>query len=234
MRQRLIDSVEICFRENNGEVVLEVLDGSPESRNQQHRFSEAFECKTCGIRYEDPEPRLFSFNSPFGACPRCQGFGNTVDLDMDLVIPDKNLSLNQGAVEPWTKPRYRAYLAELRKNARQFGIRMDTPYRSLDENERTFVLNAARQFFDFLETKKYKLHVGFPQPVSRIQRVSGMHGSRLRQEARNIFVDGKNIADVVAMTIEQAAEFFSSVHLAEAQTQSPSVFSGKSGRGCDS
>jgi excinuclease ABC subunit A len=219
MRQRLIDSVEICFRENNGEVVLEVLGSSPDSGNQQHRFSEAFECKTCGIRYEDPEPRLFSFNSPFGACPRCQGFGNTVDLDMDLVIPDKNLSLNQGAVEPWTKPRYRAYLTELRKNARQFGIRMDTPYRSLDENERTFVLNAARQFFDFLETKKYKLHVRVF--LSRYRGYSvcpECRGSRLRQEARNIFVDGKNIADVVAMTIEQAAEFFSTVHLTEAQT----------------
>jgi excinuclease ABC subunit A len=219
MRQRLIDSVEICFRENNGEVVLEVLDGSPESKNQQYRFSEAFECKTCGIRYEDPEPRLFSFNSPFGACPRCQGFGNTVDLDMDLVVPDKNLSLNQGAIEPWTKPRYRAYLAELRKDARQFGIRMDVPYRSLDETERTFVLSAARKFFDYLETKKYKLHVRVF--LSRYRGYSvcpECHGSRLRQEARNIFVDGRNIADVVAMTIEQAAEFFSTVHLSEAQT----------------
>src|SRR6185295_6497011 len=120
MRQRLVDSVEICFRENNGEVILEVLEAPA---NHQHRFSEAFECKTCGLRYEDPEPRLFSFNSPFGACPRCQGFGNTIDLDMNLVIPDKSLTLNQGAIEPWTKPRYRAYLAEFKKNSRQFGIR---------------------------------------------------------------------------------------------------------------
>jgi excinuclease ABC subunit A len=217
-RQRLIDSVEICFRENNGEVVLEVLDSSSGSGNRQHRFSEAFECKSCGIRYEDPEPRLFSFNNPFGACPRCQGFGNTVDLDMDLVIPDKNLSLNQGAVEPWTKPRYRAYLAELRKNARQLGIRMDAPYRSLDESEKTFVLAAARRFFDFLETKKYKLHVRVF--LSRYRGYSvcpECHGSRLRQEARNIFVGGKNIADVVAMTIEQAADFFANVQLTEAQ-----------------
>ena len=215
MRQRLIDSVEICFRENNGEVVLEVLE---EPAPRQYRFSEAFECKTCGTRYEDPEPKLFSFNSPFGACPRCQGFGNTIDLDMDLVIPDKNLSLNGGAVEPWTKPRYRAYLAEFKKNAHQFGIRMDAPYRTLDVDETTFVLSAVRKFFDYLETKKYKLHVRVF--LSRYRGYSvcpDCQGSRLRQEARNIFIDGKNIADVCRMTIHQAGEFFAGIHLTESQ-----------------
>src|SRR5215471_6952280 len=144
-RQRLIDSVEICFRENNGEVVFEAFEDSGPRR---YRFSEAFECKTCGIRYEDPEPRLFSFNSPFGACPRCQGFGNTIDLDMDLVIPDKNLSLNQGAVEPWTKPRYRGTLAEFKKAARQAGIPLDAPFRSFGPEQSQFVLDAVRAFFD--------------------------------------------------------------------------------------
>ena len=71
------------------------------------RFSAAFECKHCHLRYEEPEPRLFSFNNPYGACPRCQGFGNTIDFDLDLVIPDKSLTLQQGAIEPWTKPKYR-------------------------------------------------------------------------------------------------------------------------------
>jgi len=83
VRQRLIDSIEVCFRESGGEVLLEIPGG------QGHRFSEAFECKTCNIRYEDPEPRLFSFNNPFGACSRCQGFGNTIDLDLNLVLPDR-------------------------------------------------------------------------------------------------------------------------------------------------
>jgi len=215
MRQRLVDSVEICFRENNGEVILEVLEAPA---NRQHRFSEAFECKTCGLRYEDPEPRLFSFNSPFGACPRCQGFGNTIDLDMNLVIPDKSLTLNQGAIEPWTKPRYRAYLAEFKKNSRQFGIRMDVPYRTLDVDETTFVLNAVRKFFDYLETKKYKLHVRvFLSRYRGFSVCPDCHGSRLRQEARSIFIDGRNIADVVGMTIRQASEFFSGIQLTESQ-----------------
>src|SRR5437870_2078273 len=154
IRQRLVDSVEICFRENNGEVVFELV----ESR-EQFRFSEAFECKKCGIRYEDPEPKLFSFNNPFGACPRCQGFGNTIDLDFDLVIPDKSKSLNQGALEPWTKPRYRTYLTDFKKTARGKSVRLDVPYRELTMDERAFVLNGVRDFFDYLETKKYKLHV---------------------------------------------------------------------------
>src|SRR5215510_12148497 len=135
IRQRLIDSVEICFRENNGEVILEVLDwpsgNGAAPQQKQFRFSESFECKNCGIRYEDPEPQLFSFNSPFGACPRCQGFGNTIDLDLDLVIPDKSKSITQGAIEPWTKPRYRAYLNEFKKTARLRSVRMDVPFRDL-------------------------------------------------------------------------------------------------------
>ena len=90
-------------------------------------FSERFQCKTCKIIYQDPEPSLFSFN-PYGACPRCQGFGNTVDFDLDLVIPDKNESLAGGAIEPSTKPRYRIHLNELRKAARAKKIRVDVPY----------------------------------------------------------------------------------------------------------
>src|SRR5215831_6861540 len=158
IRQRLIDSIEICFHENSGEVFLEVLEWptSEGNGNAPHekvfRFSESFECKKCGIRYEDPEPKLFSFNSPFGACPRCQGFGNTIDLDLDLVVPDKTKSLNGGAIEPWTKPRYRTYFADFKKSARGRGIRMDVPFRELSPDERAFVTNSIREFFDYLET----------------------------------------------------------------------------------
>ena len=81
--------------------------------SQRLRFSQRFECKHCNLRYEEPEPRLFSFNNPYGACPRCQGFGNTIDFDLDLVIPDKSKTLNQGAIDPWTKPKYRPLFTEL-------------------------------------------------------------------------------------------------------------------------
>src|SRR5215468_9143061 len=197
IRQRLIDSVEICFRENNGEVILEVLDwpsgNGSTPHEKQFRFSESFECKKCGIRYEDPEPKLFSFNSPFGACPRCQGFGNTIDLDLDLVIPDKSKSLNEGAIEPWTKPRYRAYFSDFKKTARGRGLRFDVPYRDLPRDDRAYVMNAVREFFDYLETKKYKLHVRvFLSRYRGYTVCPECGGSRLRREARDIYINGKN------------------------------------------
>jgi len=224
IRQRLIDSVETCFRENNGEVILEVLEWATKNgtspQEKRFRFSEAFECKKCNIRYEDPEPKLFSFNNPFGACPRCQGFGNTIDLDLDLVIPDKSKSLSQGAVEPWTKPRYRTYQNDFRKSARGRGIRLDVPFRDLAPQERTYTMNAVREFFDYLETKKYKLHVRvFLSRYRGYTVCPECNGSRLRQEARDIFINGKNIADVCRMTIQESHEFFAKLQLSESQAE---------------
>src|SRR5262247_139146 len=224
IRQRLIDSVEICFRENNGEVILEVLDAAHGngaiSQGKQVRFTESFECKKCGIRYEDPEPKLFSVNSPFGACPRCQGFGNTIDLDLDLVIPDKSKSLSEGTIEPWTKPRYRTYFNDFRKAARGRGVRLDVPFRDLNADDRAFVLNAVREFFDYLETKKYKLHVRvFLSRYRGYTVCPECEGSRLRQEARDIYIDGKNIADVCRMTIQRSHEFFRQLRLSGAQAE---------------
>ena len=124
-RARIVDAVEISYRES-GEVIFETAHREGQAP-EQLRFSQRFECKSCNIRYEEPEPRLFSFNNPYGACPRCQGFGNTIDFDLDLVIPDKSLTLNEGAIEPWTKPKYRSLLADLKRFARETGIPVDVP-----------------------------------------------------------------------------------------------------------
>ncbi len=220
IRQRLIDSVEICFRENNGEVLLEIAAEPPAPTPTRLRFNEAFECKTCNIRYEDPEPKLFSFNNPFGACPRCQGFGNTIDLDLDLVIPDKTKSMNQGLVEPWNKPRYRTYLADFKKTARAQGIHMDVAFRDLPQQDRTQVLAAIREFFDYLETKKYKLHVRvFLSRYRGYTVCPECNGSRLRKEALDVYVDGKNIADVCRMTVYESAQFFLNLKLTAMQAK---------------
>src|ERR1700674_933933 len=122
-RSRIVDAVEIGYREA-GEVIFEtaIRDGDGETP-QRLRFSQRFECKNDGSRYEEPEPRLFSFNNPYGACPRCQGFGNTIDFDLDLVIPDKGKTLNEGAIEPWTKPKYRTLFTELKRFAPRRGFR---------------------------------------------------------------------------------------------------------------
>ncbi len=121
LHQRLVDSLEICYRES-GEVLFEKAAAEPPERL---RFSEKFACKRCDIEFADPEPSLFSFNSPTGACPRCQGFGNTIDYDIERVIPDRSLSLEDGAVEPWTKPQHRWGYTLLR----QHGARQGAPER---------------------------------------------------------------------------------------------------------
>ena len=107
---------------------------------QVHLFSERFECRPCGNKYEVPEPRLFSFNSPFGACPTCHGVGNIIELDMSLVVPDPSKSIQQNAIEPWSKPHYRSHLVELKRAVRGRGVRLNIPWSELSEKERRFVV----------------------------------------------------------------------------------------------
>ena len=132
-RLRIVDAIEQGYRES-GEVLVETAPRDGEEP-QTFRFSQRFECKNCNIRYEEPEPRLFSFNNPFGACPRCQGFGNTIDFDLNLVIPNKALTLSEGAVEPWTKPKYKPLATDMRRYARAAGIPLDVPWQDLDPDQ---------------------------------------------------------------------------------------------------
>jgi excinuclease ABC subunit A len=219
-RARIVDAVEISYRES-GEVIFE--SAPREDRTcERLRFSQRFECKSCNLRYEEPEPRLFSFNNPYGACPRCQGFGNTIDFDLDLVIPDKTLTLNQGAIEPWTKPKYRALQADLKRFAREGGIPMDVAWNELDRDYQRLVIEGegrflgVRGFFNYLERKKYKLHVRvFLSRYRGYSVCSACNGARLRVEARQVKINGKNIRDVCSMTIEDASKFFEALELTE-------------------
>src|SRR4051812_8952621 len=216
-RSRLVDSTEICYRESS-EGVFESAPAEGEPRRL--RFSQRFECKACHIRYEEPEPRLFSFNNPYGACPRCQGFGNTIDFDLDLVIPDKSLTLTQGAIEPWTKPKYKPLFNELKRYAKSAGIPLDVPFSELDREQQDAVINGdgkfwgVRGFFEHLERKKYKLHVRVFLSRYRGYSVCGTcSGARLRTDARQVKVSGKDICQVTSMTVEEAAKFFSHLEL---------------------
>jgi excinuclease ABC subunit A len=209
LHQRLVDAIEICYREA-GEAIFE----TPTAPAGRIHFNEKFQCKTCGAEFNPPEPILFSFNSPFGACPRCQGFGNTIDFDMDRVIPDQSLSLEQGAVDPWTKPKYRSWLGNFKKVARGAAARLTTPFRDLSDAEREAVFAFIRRFFDHLETKKYKLHVRvFLSRYRGYALCPECKGARLRKEALYVKVGGKNLADVARMNIAEAARFFNSLAL---------------------
>jgi excinuclease ABC subunit A len=182
------------------------------------RFNEKFQCKTCGREFTAPEPILFSFNSPFGACPRCQGFGNTIDYDLDRAIPDKSLSISDDAVEPWTKPQYRSWLGNYKKHARG-QVRLDVPYCDLDEAERDNLQEFIRRFFEYLEGKKYKLHVRvFLSRYRGYALCPDCKGARLRKEALYVQVGGKNIGDIVRLNIAEAERFFDTLALGAEQT----------------
>ncbi len=223
---RLIDSVEICYREGGGETILEFPAAKPDGSAERIIFNERFECKKCGIVYQEPEPRLFSFNNPAGACPRCQGFGNTIDFDIGKVIPDHSKSLDDGAIEPWTKPKYRGLAQEMMKYARLKSIPTDVPFRRLSAEDRTRITEGdaaagypgVKGFFDWLERKKYKLHIRvFLSRYRGYARCPDCNGTRLRPEARAVLVQQKNITEVCAMSITVAREFFASLKLSPAQ-----------------
>ena len=223
-RTRVVDAIETAYREA-GEVIFEIVESEPSATGRsvpptQLRFAQRFECKACNLRYEEPEPRLFSFNNPYGACPRCQGFGNTIDFDLDLVIPDKLKTVGDGAIEPWTKPKYRPLFTDLKRYAKQAGIPLDVPWADLEEEHRNLVLNGegkflgVRGFFNHLERKKYKLHVRvFLSRYRGYSLCPVCNGSRLRLEARQVKIKGRNICEICALTVEDALRFFEQVEL---------------------
>jgi excinuclease ABC subunit A len=217
-RSRIVDAVETAYRES-GEVIFD-LPPHGDQPARQLRFAQRFECKNCNLRYEEPEPRLFSFNNPYGACPRCQGFGNTIDFDLGLVIPDPMKSLGEGAIDPWNKPKYRPLFTDMKRFAKQADIPLDVPWAELGAAQQELILDGdgkflgVRGFFQYLERKKYKLHIRvFLSRYRGYSTCQECRGSRLRLEARQVRINGKNICDVCALTVEDAAKFFTSVRL---------------------
>jgi len=224
-RARIVDAAEIAYREG-GEVIFEEAPREESAERKRHRFSGAYECKSCHRPGREPEPRLFSFNNPFGACPRCQGFGNTVDFDLNLVIPDKGLTLADGAIDPWNRPKYRPWYSELRKQAPELGIPLDVPWRDLPEAARETVLRGKGSFegifgfFAQMERKKYKLHVRVMLSKYRgYAECPDCRGQRLRAEARSVRINGQNICQACALTIAQAKAFFGALRLSPMQEE---------------
>jgi excinuclease ABC subunit A len=208
--QRLVDTVEICYRES-GEVFFEQAGVADP---QTLHFSEKFACKVCGQVAAVPEPPLFSFNNPMGACPVCQGFGNTVDYDFDLIIPDPTLSIQEGAVDPWTKPQYEWYYLEEFKPKNKNKVRLNIPYEELKAEEKEFVRNHVLRFFKEVERKKYKVHVRvFMSRYRAYTECPACRGARLRPEALWVRVGENNIAQVSRMNIGRAQEYFNTLQL---------------------
>ncbi len=214
---RLADSIQTAFEEGSGYALALVLESK-----QQLRFSRHFECMEDNIRYENPEPRFFSFNNPVGACPTCQGFGRIIGIDMDLVVPDPTKTIRNGAILPWTFPRWREYYIDLLRAAKDHGLPVDVPFNDLTKEQLALVMNGGKGFdgihkyFKYIERKSYKLH--YRVFLSRFRGYTTCDecgGSRLRKEVLNVRVGGKNIHDIVRMTIEEANRFFQEIRLSK-------------------
>jgi len=219
-RERLVDSLEIALKQGGGKVKVQTED------NQKFNFSDKLVCKTCNIAYEDPFPNLFSFNSPQGACPACHGFGDLAAFDEDKIIPDKNKSLAEGAVEPWTKPVSRGMMRELLREARRKGIPTSVPYRKLDEKAKHFIMeggdgyDGVKGFFEWLQTKKYKVQVRvFLSRYRKYAPCPDCQKMRLNPQALSVKIEGLSIGEMAQMTVRQTQEFFQRIRLSSFQKQ---------------
>lgn len=215
IREKLSDSIEVTFKE--GENRLVIINAET---GEEKEFNKYYEC--CGIRYEEPEPRFFSFNNPFGACPVCQGFSKTVGIDMNLVIPDPNLNIMDGAIAPFRGAKYSSFLRDLVQNAKAFKIPLHIPFKQLSENQVEMVTKGFGTylgidgFFEKLEQKTYKMHVRVMLSRFRGYTIcSACKGSRLRREALQVKIAGNSIYDVVALPIEHSLIFFEELKLSE-------------------
>ena len=214
IRQRLVDSLETCFREGHAARIEQAGSETPKTL----KFSDRFICKYDGTVYEEPEPQLFSFNSPFGACPTCQGFGNTIGVDYGLVIPNPLISIKDGAVEPFTRPQHAWAQKELLKYAASANIDIKVPYADLPDFQQSCIVygdegwRGIKGFFQWLETKKYKLHVRvFLAKYRGYTKCPDCGGSRLRQEARDVKVGERSLPEILDLSISDAYSFFESL-----------------------
>ena len=206
-REDLADSIETAFREGEGRLVLVNAD-----TGEEKEFAQFYEC--CGITYEEPEPRFFSFNNPYGACPVCQGFGRTMGIDIDLVAPDQSLSIREGAIAPWRTQKYAGHLRNLIKFAKSRGIPVDKPFRELTDEQIEAIRSGGEgyvgidKFFKAMESKTYKMHIRvYLSKYRGYSRCHACKGSRLRREALQVRVGELSIHDVVMMPIERALEW---------------------------
>jgi len=219
-RERLVDSLEMALKQGTGRVKVRTDDGG------ELLFSDKLECRTCNISYEDPFPNLFSFNSPQGACPDCHGFGDLASIDEDKVIPDKSKSLEEGAIEPWTKPVSRGMMREMLREARKRGIPINIPFKNLKKEWQRIILDGGdgylgvKGFFDWLQTKKYKVQVRvFLSRYRRYIACPACGQMRLNPLALSVKVGGLSIGQVVRMTVKQAHDFLGRLELLSHQKQ---------------
>ncbi|GAA4419805.1 excinuclease ABC subunit UvrA [Bremerella cremea] len=238
--ERLRESLEAGFAHGDG--VCEILVQPQESGKlqghsvpveidgqpwQSLRYSTQLRCEACQLEFIEPDPRLFNFNSPLGACPDCEGFGNIIDMDMDLIVPDRRKSIAEGAIAPWNTPAYKHELEELIALAPDYDLPINAPYRDLTEEQVNLIVEGVPErefgglkgFFAWLERRKYKMHMRvFLSRWRSFRMCEACHGTRLRPEALAVRVGGKNIAEISSMKIVDALAHFHALELTDYQS----------------
>ena len=224
-RSRLTDAVATAFREGDGDAVAiftdpvpSPFDGRPVTRL---RFTERFECPNDGTTMPAPTPQLFSFNSPRGACPQCNGFGAILEYDESLIVPYPERTLRDGAIDPWTKPRYDTKRRALAEFAKAEGIRTDVPWRELPRPQRERLLHASGRgyrgilpFLRGLEEKRYKQYIRvFLRQYQTAQECPTCHGTKLTPESLQVRVAGRHIADVSDLPVGALTEWLEALRL---------------------
>ncbi len=234
---RLTESLETAMDEGHGQAVV-LTEADPSKSDRQREIdgrpwtekivSRDRRCDRCDIDYPDPVPRLFNFNNPLGACPQCEGFGDIVDFDLDLVIPDKSLSLSGGAIAPWNAPSYKHELQELLELADDYDIPVDVPYRKLNKRQLRLIREGVPErnfggldgFFRWLERKKYKMHVRiFAARYRSYRTCETCQGKRFKPETLAYRIAGKTIADMLAMQSDTAQALFGNLELEPREAQ---------------
>ncbi|RMF86347.1 MAG: excinuclease ABC subunit A, partial [Planctomycetota bacterium] len=232
---RLRDSLETAFRFGEGRTVLliEAAESASSACTWEPRriddrdwffreFSESLDCPSCDKSFLAPEPRLFNFNSPWGACPRCEGFGNVIDTDMDLIVPDPRKTIREGAIAPWNSRSYRKELDFLLKNAKKLKIRVDVPFADLSQEEidrlRYGVPEAKfagiEGFFASLDKRKYRMHIRvFLSRWRSYRECDACGGLRLRPEALAVRVGNLNLSEVCRLSIDETLSYVKDLDL---------------------
>ena len=218
---QISEAIEQAFELSKGTV--NILEES-EDGWISHRFTSRFACNRCGTEFTEPTPHLFSFNSPLGACTHCQGYGRIIGIDMEKVIPNRALRLDELPVAPWNSAGYEDCYEDLEKAAAKYGIRLDVPIQDLTEKEWDLLYNGRAKwygikgFFEWLETKKYKIHVRVKLAKYRsYEPCPHCHGSRLKTAAANVKFRELTVGDFFAMNVKSARRFWEFLPLSKTE-----------------
>ena len=239
-RSRLFDSIEAALRLAEGYAIVDVIGG------EEHLFSEHHSCPICGFTVGELEPRLFSFNAPFGACPECDGLGSKLEVDLDLIIPDKNLTLEEGALVPWNPISSNYYPTMLEQFCKQFKIPMNIPFEKLTQSQKNMVLyGSGDATFKFHYENEFggvrDVEIPFEGVAVNVERryretnsdftreqmrqymneseCKKCHGFRLNEQALSVKVGGKHISELLALSVDDEIDFFKDLNLSETDEQ---------------